>query len=531
MLKKLSLFILCTLFLSACNDGNNYANPIESVPDSDPPVLEIPIDLTLEATGFETAVQLGSATAIDLVDGVVSVTNNAPATFPVGITTVTYTATDATGNTATATQTVTVVDTPPPTITPPADINLSSSDGNPVSANIGTATAMDLVDGVVSVTNNAPATFPVGITTVTYTATDVAGNNATATQTIIVMVAAEPTLTLIPAKGFQFDWIDTPNATFYRLLENPDGVSGFAQIGTDIPLATQTVTEVVSLYLRLNAQYILQSCNSIGCIDSNIVNIAGTLVDAVGRLTHTNRGAGDRLGWSVHLSADAHTLAVGAPGEDNSASGINPGGNDNGALQSGAVFIFTRSGTTWTQQAFIKASNAEAGDEFGHSVSLSDDGNTLAVSAYLEASSAVGVNGNQTDNTATDSGAVYVFTRTGTTWSQQAYLKASNTETGDEFGTSIELSSDGNTLAISAINEDSSATDVNGDENNNSASNAGASYIFTRTGSVWTQQAYLKASNTGSSDLFGQSETFARKDAQIKKAEICLIFVENLANT
>ncbi len=113
MLKKLSLFILCTLFLSACNDGNNYANPIESVPDSDPPALEIPIDLTLEATGFETAVQLGSATAIDLVDGVVSVTNNAPVTFPVGITTVTYTATDATGNTATATQTVTVVDTPP----------------------------------------------------------------------------------------------------------------------------------------------------------------------------------------------------------------------------------------------------------------------------------------------------------------------------------------------------------------------------------------------------------------------------------
>lgn len=429
MLKTFRFTLLCVgaFFLSACNDGNNYANPTESVADQTAPVLNIPNDLIIEATGLETTVSLGTATAIDLVDG---------------------------------------------------NINI---------------------------TNNAPATFPIGTTIVTYSATDTAGNMATATQTIIVTVAAEPILTLISAKGFKFDWTDTSSATFYRLLENPDGVSGFTQLGSDIPSSTQTVTEIIPLYQRLNAQYILQSCNPIGCIDSNTLNVTASLINAIGRLTHSNRGGGDRFGWSVRLSADTNTLAVGAPGEDNSASGINPSGNNNGALQSGAVYIFTRNQTVWTQQAFIKASNAEARDEFGYSVSLSDDGNTLVVGAHLEESSAVGINGNQINNTAPDSGAAYVFTRSGTTWSQQAYLKASNTDIDDEFGAFVELSSDGNTLAISAINEDSNAVNINGNESNNSASNAGATYIFTRSGTIWTQQAYLKASNTGSSDHFGQS--------------------------
>ena len=479
--------------------------PVVTPPDIIPPVLIPPSNLTVEATGITTNVTLGSATATDLVDGSILVSNDAPATFPVGTTTVTYSATDASSNTATATQTVTITDTTAPIITIPADINLDSSDGNPVSASIGTATAVDLVDGTVTVTNNASDPFPIGTTTITYIAIDTAGNDTTAMQIVIVTVAAEPNLTLIPTKGFKFDWTDTPSTTFYRLLENPDGVSGFTQIGTDILSGTQTATVIVPLYRRLNAQYILQSCNPIGCTDSSTLNVTGTLINAIGRLTHSNRGAGDRFGWSVHLSADTNTLAVGSSGEDNNASGINPSGNNNSALQSGAVHIFTRHETTWTQQAFIKASNAEAGDEFGHSVSLADDGNTLVVSAHLEDSNATGINGSQIDNTAIDSGAVYVFTRSGTTWSQQAYIKASNTDIDDEFGSFVELSSDGNTLAISAINEDSNATDINGDELNNSTNNAGATYIFTRNGSVWTQQAYIKASNTGSSDLFGQS--------------------------
>jgi hypothetical protein len=505
-----------TVTYTATDVAGNTATATQAVTitDTTAPIISPPLDLTVEATGTTTTVTLGTATASDLVDGSVLVSNDAPATFPVGITTVTYTATDVAGNSATeVTQSVTITDTTPPTITVPADVNLDSNDGNPVGGSIGVATANDLVNGSVTVTNDAPALFPIGATTVTYTASDLLGNIATETQTVTVtivyiqapVVAATPSFTLTTVKGFQFDWSDVSDASFYRLLENPDGASGFTQLGTDILPSTQTITEIVALYRRLNAQYILQSCNTIGCTDSSTLNVTGTLINSIGRLTHSNRGGGDRMGWTVRLSADTNTLAVGAPGEDNSASGINPSGNNNSALQSGAVYIFTRNQTNWTQQAFIKASNAEAGDEFGYSIDLSDDGNTLVVGAQLEDSSATNINGNQTDNSATDSGAAYVFTRSGSTWTQQAYLKASNTDIDDEFGTFIELSSEGNTLAISAIFEDSNATDINGDAGNNSASNSGATYIFTRSGSTWTQQAYLKASNTGAADHFGQS--------------------------
>src|SRR6185369_603680 len=90
--------------------------------------------------------------------------------------------------------------------------------------------------------------------------------------------------------------------------------------------------------------------------------------------------------------------------------------------------------------AYLKASNTGASDLFGSSVALSADGSTLAVGAYQEASAATGIGGNQTDNSAGSAGAVYVFTRSGTTWSQQAYLKASNTGAGDFFGSSVALS-------------------------------------------------------------------------------------------
>ena len=88
-----------------------------------------------------------------------------------------------------------------------------------------------------------------------------------------------------------------------------------------------------------------------------------------------------------------------------------------------------RSGTTWSQQAYLKASNTEVGDGFGFSVAISGD--TVVVGAHEEDSNATGVNGDQADNSAADSGAAYVFTRSGATWSQQAYLKASNTGAGD----------------------------------------------------------------------------------------------------
>ena len=117
---------------------------------------------------------------------------------------------------------------------------------------------------------------------------------------------------------------------------------------------------------------------------------------------------------------------------------------------SGAVYVFVRNGTTWTQQAFIKSSNPGKEDWFGSRLTISGDGNTLAVGAQVEG--------------ADDAGAVYFFTRTGTTWKQAARVKASNAEAYDEFGSAMALSKDGKLMAVGARGK---------------SAGAGAIYVFT----------------------------------------------------
>jgi hypothetical protein len=223
----------------------------------------------------------------------------------------------------------------------------------------------------------------------------------------------------------------------------------------------------------------------------------------------SNTGAGDAFGWSVALSADGSTLAVGALTEDSAATDVGGAQNDNAANDAGAVYVFVRAGATWSQQAYVKASNTETNDWFGYSLALSASGSTLAASALYEDSATFGVDGNQASNGQTNAGAVYVFTRSGTTWSQQAYLKASNTGANDELGHSVALSGDGNTLAVGAWGEASGATGVDGNQADDATIDAGAVYVFTRSGTSWSQHAYVKASNTGASDWFGHGVTLS----------------------
>ena len=145
---------------------------------------------------------------------------------------------------------------------------------------------------------------------------------------------------------------------------------------------------------------------------------------------------------------------------------------------SGSVYIFSRSNTNWQQQAFLKASNTPYNGLFGRSVNLSGDGNTLAVSSTGESSGSTGINGDQYDILALYVGAVYVFERSDETWQQQAYVKASNTEAYDGFAGSISLSADGNSLAVAASSERSGATEINGDQSDNSAPGSGAVYLY-----------------------------------------------------
>lgn len=324
------------------------------------------------------------------------------------------------------------------------------------------------------------------------------------------------TLTPTPDKLFRFNWSDVSGETEYRLLENPDGSSGFTEIAV-IPADTTSYDLEVFLPERINASYILQACDADGCTDTDEVFVTGTLAEAVGLVRASNAGSDDRFGFSTALSGDGNTLAVGAYLEDSNATGTCAPGDvgcataqaDDTATDAGAVYVFSRSGSGWSQQAYVKALNTESEDFFGYSVTLSDNGNTLAVGATSEDSNATGtcVTGEagcdaaQDNNALVGSGAAYVFTRSGSTWSQQAYIKASNTEVNDQFGRSLALSGDGNTLVAAAVLEDSNGTS----QSNDDISNSGAVYVFARFGNDWAQQSYLKARNAGDSDWFGNS--------------------------
>jgi cysteine-rich repeat protein len=213
----------------------------------------------------------------------------------------------------------------------------------------------------------------------------------------------------------------------------------------------------------------------------------------------SNTDAFDDFGWSVALSSD--TLAVGARLEDSAALGVDGDQEDDEAADSGAVYVFRRTGTVWQQEEYLKASNTGTDDRFGASLAL--EGDTLVVGAPLESSAAQGVGGNQADDTAPGSGAVYVFRRTGTDWQQEEYLKASNTDAGDFFGGSVALS--GDVLAVGAPLEASASQGVDGNQDDNTAADSGAVYVFRRTGTDWQQEEYLKASNTDAGDFFGAS--------------------------
>jgi trimeric autotransporter adhesin len=223
----------------------------------------------------------------------------------------------------------------------------------------------------------------------------------------------------------------------------------------------------------------------------------------------SDAGMYDEFGASLALSDDGSTLAVGSSNQDHTRANIECANSESTVMGTGAVYVFTRTSMTWSQQTSVKASNPGAADCFGASIALSGDGSVLAVGAPLEDSAATGIGGDQLDNMAANAGAVYVFTRNSTAWSQQAYIKPSNTDASDGFGNSVALSGDGSALAVGASQESSAAVGVGGAQSSNADMFAGAVYVFGRAGATWSQQAYVKASNTGVQDHFGASVALA----------------------
>ena len=214
-------------------------------------------------------------------------------------------------------------------------------------------------------------------------------------------------------------------------------------------------------------------------------------------LKASNTGDFDTFGWSLALSGD--TLVVGSPREGSAATGVDGDGANDLALQSGAAYVFVRSGQTWSQQAYLKPSNTGVSDWFGGDVDISGD--TIVVGAPFESSAASGVGGDEGDNSAQFAGAAYVFVRSGQSWSQQAYLKASNTGAGDQFGGAVAV--DGDLIVVGARYEDSAASGVGGNQASNAIEDSGAAYVYRRDGTSWSQVAYLKSPHTNVDDWMG----------------------------
>jgi len=142
------------------------------------------------------------------------------------------------------------------------------------------------------------------------------------------------------------------------------------------------------------------------------------------------------------------------------------------------------------EEAYVKASNTGVDDRFGSRVAL--DGDTLVVGAPDESSDARGVNSDQSSDLGLSSGAVYVFEREDNVWMQQAYIKASNTDAADAFGSFVAI--DGDTLVVGAPGEDSLSTGVDGDQGDDARDDSGAVYVVTRSGDGGSTRADLKAS-------------------------------------
>ncbi len=448
-------------------------------------------------TNLEANTNTASVVA-SVIDATATTTIRTNNSSTVIISSITLTATPSSSVAIGSTTTVQAEATPANALDP----SVAYSSSNPAIARVDVNTGV--VTGVIA-----------GTAIITATAND----NNTIMATISITVEPLPAvmnfnLEFTPIKGFSFTWQDDSQAEVdhYELLENPDGNSGFSQVGADIAAGSNNHTLIVPLYQRVSARYRLASCptpashaSNQQCSETTDLSVTDTLVDSIGYIKASNTDAGDQFGRAVSLSANGTTLAVGTSSEDSDASGINTGEDNNDASAAGAVYVFTRdSNNNWTQTAYVKASNTDAGDQFGRAISLSDDGDTLAVGAADEDSNATGINTGEDNNAASGAGAVYVFTRdSNNNWTQTAYVKASNTDAGDRFGTAVSLSANGDTLAVGAADEASNANGINTGEDNNAATFSGAAYVFTLGSGSWTQQAYIKASNTDANDRFG----------------------------
>ena len=245
-------------------------------------------------------------------------------------------------------------------------------------------------------------------------------------------------------KTYNLGWTVTPGAMRYELFEDPDGAAGpqpesLFGVGAANNVTSFPIQVGGLLHERVNASYRLRACDASGC-GSFTSAVTPDLTQAIGRFDLPAGDPTQRFGAytnAIALSADGLTLAVGSPRE----------GSSDGLAGAGAVYIFSRSmpgvgmpAPAWGLRARLEGSSPAAKMAFGASLALSANGRTLAVGAPEERSNARGINGDAANRDAYGAGAAYIFMDNGSTWSQQAYIKARNTAAKVETCSRLDIS-------------------------------------------------------------------------------------------
>ncbi|QYZ65933.1 MAG: hypothetical protein OI74_07280 [Gammaproteobacteria bacterium (ex Lamellibrachia satsuma)] len=319
----LPLGITTVTFSATDSTGNTgTATAVVTVTDQAAPVVTPPAAATFEASdasgtsAANVAAFLNGATAADNLGGVV-VTNDAPDPLPLGATTVTFSATDAVGNTGTASAVITVSDRTPPVINSPASLTLDAANaaGAPVtdaSAFLNSATAMDSVSGVRVVTHNAPDPLPLGDTTVTFTARDAAGNTGTAAATVTVTDTTKPVISadvgLVLLGNAALGGLNATAAEIQNLLNGAtaqDNVDGAVGVTDNAP----------ALFLFGSTTFTFTAVDVAGNATNRTATVTVNDPDATGNDAPAASGTGLTVGQSNDIGLDPNATTTDTDGD------------------------------------------------------------------------------------------------------------------------------------------------------------------------------------------------------------------------
>jgi hypothetical protein len=285
---------------------------------------------------------------------------------------------------------------------------------------------------------------------------------------------AAPLTIWVTLKEAHFDWNPVPDAYTYWLLRKPwnqGQPSYYQRVGERIPGGRTHAAIPISAHLHWDDSYTIAACNTAGCTNSFELHFDELKMYWIGYVKASNTSTGDRFGTDVVLSADGSTMAVSAKSEDSDATGVNGNQSSEASNDSGAVYVYRRTGRTWAQEAYLKAGVNQASQSFGapgapglHALGISADGSWLAVAAADQAIAPTGAG----------AGVVYLFNRTGSTWTLAQTLQAPTPRAAGRFGYSLDLSQDGRTLRVSSFESEGLRT-----------------HIFTRPETNWVHSTTL----------------------------------------